>query len=52
LPSASWTPQPWNSRRSASSQWQAAGEDLEVIRQLAERYGEDAIARVLNKLGR
>jgi hypothetical protein len=29
-----------------------AVEDLEVIRQMAERYGDDEIARVLNKLGR
>jgi hypothetical protein len=29
-----------------------AVEDLEVIRQMAERYGNDEIARVLNKLGR
>ena len=29
-----------------------AVEDLEVFRQMADRYGDDAIARVLNKLGR
>jgi len=27
-------------------------EDLEIIREMASRYGDDAIARVLNKLGR
>jgi hypothetical protein len=27
-------------------------EDLEIIRKMAPRYGDDAIARVLNKLGR
>ncbi len=27
-------------------------EDLEIIREMAVRYGDDAIARVLNKLGR
>ena len=27
-------------------------EDLEIIRKMASRYGDDAIARVLNKLGR
>jgi hypothetical protein len=27
-------------------------EDLEIIRKMAFRYGDDAIARVLNKLGR
>ncbi len=31
---------------------QTALEDVEVIRQLAVRYGDDAIALVLNKLGR
>jgi hypothetical protein len=29
-----------------------ADADLEVIRKMAPRYGDDAIARVLNKLGR
>jgi DNA invertase Pin-like site-specific DNA recombinase len=29
-----------------------ADEDLDVIRKMAPRYGDDAIARVLNKLGR
>lgn len=29
-----------------------AVEDLELIRRMAERYGDDEIARVLNKLGR
>ena len=31
---------------------QTAVEDLELIRRMAARYGDDEIARVLNKLGR
>jgi hypothetical protein len=31
---------------------QTAVDDLELIRRMAVRYGDDEIARVLNKLGR
>ena len=37
---------------SATSMHRTADADLDVIRKMASRYGDDAIARVLNKLGR
>jgi hypothetical protein len=37
---------------SAKSMHRTADADLDVIRKMASRYGDDAIARVLNKLGR
>jgi DNA invertase Pin-like site-specific DNA recombinase len=37
---------------SAKTMHRTADADLDVIRKMAPRYGDDAIARVLNKLGR
>jgi DNA invertase Pin-like site-specific DNA recombinase len=37
---------------SAKTMHRTADADLDVIRKMAARYGDDAIARVLNKLGR
>ena len=39
-------------RQSAGAAQKTADEDLEIIRKMAARYGDDDIARVLNKLGR
>ncbi len=39
-------------RLSKSAAQRTTDEDLEIIRKMAVRYGDDAIARVLNKLGR
>ena len=39
-------------RQSAGAAQKTADEDPEIIRKMAARYGDDAIARVLNKLGR
>ena len=39
-------------RMSSAAAQRTADEDLEIIRKMAVRYGDDAIARVLNKLGR
>ena len=37
---------------SPTSVGETVGADLDVVRKMASRYGDDAIARVLNKLGR
>ena len=39
-------------RQSAGAAQKTADEDVEIIRKMAARYGDDDIARVLNKLGR
>jgi DNA invertase Pin-like site-specific DNA recombinase len=39
-------------RQSAGAAQKTAAEDVEIIRKMAARYGDDDIARVLNKLGR
>jgi hypothetical protein len=39
-------------RQSAGAAQKTAAEDLEIIRKMAAHYGDDDIARVLNKLGR
>ena len=39
-------------RQSKGAAQRTTDEDLEIIRKMAARYGDDAIARVLNKLGR
>jgi hypothetical protein len=39
-------------RQAAGASQKTAPEDVDIIRKMAPRYGDDAIARVLNKLGR
>ena len=39
-------------RQGAGAAQKTADEDLDIIRKMAPRYGDDDIARVLNKLGR